>query len=324
MESNAFGDHCTVHMESEDPEVLSAFEDWQLNRSERFVNPRSEYPTFIKGALILCEGGLIGRGGQGSVKLKQNMASGDVLAVKTVNFGTRLTAERWEELKDRETQLQELRCPCLVCLEGFYFDDQRRSMTIGMEYVSCGISDSSGSSLGQNDSNRKGTSVNLKEVLEREPPWWTNKAKAISILGIAHGIDHLHSKGFIHRDLKPSNILFDEEMRPKICDFDVARAEAEDSSATMTMSVGTSLYMAPEVSSGYYNHKAERERDPAAVHKTGKYIIAVFIGAENMLAAGKGVKIECIVAYSIFVNGLRVAVCVCIAYFCIGFDNLAG
>ena len=46
-------------------------------------------------------------------------------------------------------------------------------------------------------------------------------------------------------------------MCPKICDFDVARSEADDSSATMTMSIGTSPYMAPEVSSGHYNHKAD-------------------------------------------------------------------
>ena len=85
----------------------------------------------------------------------------------------------------------------------------------------------------------------------------SNREKFTIIRELADGLLYIHRRGFIHRDLKPSNILFDENMRPKICDFDIARREGEDSSATKTVNVGTHFYMAPEVSSGHYTHKAD-------------------------------------------------------------------
>ena len=117
-------------------------------------------------------------------------------------------------------------------------------------------------------------SVNLKEVLESKPSWWTIATKIITVLGIASGLDYMHGLDLCHRDLKPSNILFDSELHPKICDFDVARScDMSDDSASMTMNVGTSLYMAPEVSSGDYNHKAD-------YYSFGLILYEIFEGSE--------------------------------------------
>ena len=256
IKGDAFNSDCDVRIRSDDSEISEMFEHWLSERSdEPFINPKSEEATFMMGALRLCEHGVIGKGGQGSVKLKENMITGQLLAVKTINFGNLITEERWQVLKQREIELLEMQCPCLVEVRKMFFDDSRHRMTIGMEYVAgpCSLSSSSPKEQGLS---KRSASVSLKDVLEKPPLWWTNTTKAITILGIAHAIDYLHDRGVTHRDLKPSNVLFDEKMRPKVCDFDAARIESDDSSADKTI-IGTPLYMAPEIGSGNYNDKVD-------------------------------------------------------------------
>ena len=74
-------------------------------------------------------------------------------------------------------------------------------------------------------------------------------------IGIASGMDYLHSEGIIHRDLKPPNILLDASRTIKICDFGISldqtpagnagsRENSVDSGAVGV--VGTPGYIAPE------------------------------------------------------------------------------
>ncbi|KAK8213380.1 eukaryotic translation initiation factor 2-alpha kinase [Zalaria obscura] len=78
---------------------------------------------------------------------------------------------------------------------------------------------------------------------------------------ILEGLAHIHDLGIIHRDLKPDNIFIDAAGNPRIGDFGLATTShyyAVDkgimSGATgggdMTRSVGTTLYVAPELRSG--------------------------------------------------------------------------
>jgi hypothetical protein len=62
----------------------------------------------------------------------------------------------------------------------------------------------------------------------------------------AAGLAHAHERGVIHRDVKPHNILLDENGRPKLSDFGIARA-LDATHATRTGSyLGTALYSPPE------------------------------------------------------------------------------
>ena len=62
----------------------------------------------------------------------------------------------------------------------------------------------------------------------------------------AAGLAHAHERGVIHRDVKPHNILLNENGRPKLSDFGIARA-LDATHATRTGSyLGTALYSPPE------------------------------------------------------------------------------
>lgn len=62
---------------------------------------------------------------------------------------------------------------------------------------------------------------------------------------IASGLSFLHHHDIIHRDLKPANLLFDDNFRLKIADFNTSRLV--DGKERMTTFVGTLSYMAPEM-----------------------------------------------------------------------------
>ena len=71
------------------------------------------------------------------------------------------------------------------------------------------------------------------------------------VAAVAQALDYAHRRGFVHRDVKPENILFDEEGRPQLTDFGIARAMESGTRMTATgMSIGSPHYMSPEQAQG--------------------------------------------------------------------------
>ncbi|KAG6394297.1 hypothetical protein SASPL_144881 [Salvia splendens] len=70
--------------------------------------------------------------------------------------------------------------------------------------------------------------------------------------GAAQGLAYLHHDcvpPIVHRDLKPNNILLDEELRPRVADFGLAKIlnrDADEEDGAMSRVAGSYGYIAPE------------------------------------------------------------------------------
>jgi hypothetical protein len=74
---------------------------------------------------------------------------------------------------------------------------------------------------------------------------------AVLMAEVASAIEYAHSRGVIHRDLKPGNILLDQDGRPRVTDFGLAKKLGSDSELTGSGQVmGTPSYMSPEQARG--------------------------------------------------------------------------
>jgi serine/threonine-protein kinase len=79
------------------------------------------------------------------------------------------------------------------------------------------------------------------------------------VAAVARAVAHLHEHGIVHRDLKPGNILLDEQGRPYVTDFGLAKLlEGDQQQTTSGAILGTPSYMAPEQAAGQSAHVGPR------------------------------------------------------------------
>lgn len=89
----------------------------------------------------------------------------------------------------------------------------------------------------------------------------TTEQAARIVRDLADAVEHAHRRGVFHRDLKPANVIVDEEDRPRLTDFGLARRVDHDTTLTRDGAVlGTPAYMSPEQAAGR-SHQADARSD---------------------------------------------------------------
>jgi serine/threonine-protein kinase len=176
--------------------------------------------TVIAGRYRLHE--LLGRSGMSEVWRAEDLELGRDVAIKL------LAADADRERFEREARaVASLAHPNVMQLYDYGESEGRPYMVL--EYVPGGT---------------------LEDRLRDGGPLPDDETHEIAI-GIASGLAHAHARGVVHRDLKPANVLFDEEGRPKIADFGIARLAAGEGTLTEAGTLlGTAAYISPEQASG--------------------------------------------------------------------------
>jgi serine/threonine protein kinase len=183
---------------------------------------------------------LIGQGVQGKVHRYRNQLTNELIAVKssTLKDGDLSDGILSERILREVRSLMKFRHPCILPLLDCDLPGKSKVMRIAMPYIG---------------------PDSLETVLTspENHPCLSFTSKTMIIVGIVVGMYLVHCGGIIHRDLKPTNILLDPISHcPIIADFGLSREE--DVNITMTLDVGTPLYMAPELFNGkHYANKVD-------------------------------------------------------------------
>ncbi|KAH7662286.1 S-receptor-like serine/threonine-protein kinase protein [Dioscorea alata] len=164
---------------------------------------------------------LLGRGGFGSV-FKGSLPDSTTIAVKKL--------EGWrqgeKQFRTEVITLGSVQHVNLVRLRGFCCEANKR--LLAYDFMAGGSLDSH--------------LFRSSKVLD-----WETRFEII--LGVARALVYLHEncrECIIHCDIKPENILLDNELKPKVADFGMAKLIGRDFSRVLTTTRGTLGYLAPE------------------------------------------------------------------------------
>jgi hypothetical protein len=177
----------------------------------------------------------IARGGMGVVFKARQVSLDRLVALKMILTGKLAGEEELQRFRVEAKAVAQLQHPSIVAI--YDVGEHENQHYFAMEYVA-------GASLADR----------LKEGV------LPSRLAAHYVYEVACGLHYAHLKGILHRDLKPANVLIDENDRPKLTDFGLAKIltrKGEGTTAggpsdlTATGAVmGSPSYMAPEQAGG--------------------------------------------------------------------------
>ncbi|WP_405890169.1 serine/threonine protein kinase [Streptomyces sp. NBC_00133] len=176
-------------------------------------------------------GGVLGRGGMGTVWRAVDETLGRTVAVKELRFPNSIDEDEKRRLITRTLReakaIARIRNNSAVTVYDVVDEDDRP--WIVMELVE-------GKSLAE---------------AVREDGTLTPRRAAEVGLAILDVLRSAHREGILHRDVKPSNVLIAEDGRVVLTDFGIAQVEGDPSITSTGMLVGAPSYISPERARGH-------------------------------------------------------------------------
>ena len=174
----------------------------------------------------------LGEGGMGEVHLAKDRYLNDrLVAIKTLPSLRAASKRAMKQLRAEAAAMADLTHEHIVRF--FHFAEHEGLPFFVMQYVN-----------GQT----------LDDLLEEKETLTVSELLPIA-RPVAEALDYAHSKGVIHKDIKPANIFIDENGKPYLADFGIARV-AKDTITQVTgrdTTAGTLQYMSPEQCRGEWN-----------------------------------------------------------------------
>ncbi|MDA2923171.1 protein kinase [Acidobacteria bacterium AH-259-L09] len=188
------------------------------------VLPRDTHPpNFGRDYKVLEE---IGRGGMGIVYKVHQESLNKTVAIKTIIAGQLATESDVERIRKEARRAARLRHPNIVTVHQVAEHEGQHFFV--MEHIA---------------------GKSLADLVDKTPLSSTQAADYLKT--VAEAIHYAHQRRILHSDLKPANILLDEEGKPHITDFGLAKRLGEDAKYLPSSAVGgTAGYMAPEQVAG--------------------------------------------------------------------------
>ncbi|MFJ6635571.1 protein kinase [Streptomyces sp. NPDC091376] len=176
-------------------------------------------------------GGVLGRGGMGTVWRAVDETLGRTVAVKELRFPNSIDDDEKRRLITRTLReakaIARIRNNGAVTVYDVVDEDDRP--WIVMELIE-------GKSLAE---------------AVREDGLLTPRRAAEVGLAILDVLRSAHREGILHRDVKPSNVLISEDGRVVLTDFGIAQVEGDPSITSTGMLVGAPSYISPERARGH-------------------------------------------------------------------------
>jgi eukaryotic-like serine/threonine-protein kinase len=168
----------------------------------------------------------LGRGGMGVVYRARQLSLGRDVALKVLLRGRSPSTSDLARFRTEAESAARLDHPAIVPIYEVGLHEGQPFFT--MKYVA-------------------GTTLSQRLAEGPMPP----RDAAAILAPICRAIHYAHERGVLHRDLKPSNILIDEEGRPHVSDFGLAKRVEDEEHLTLSGAVlGTPAYMSPEQAAG--------------------------------------------------------------------------